>query len=136
MHPGPGIAVTARSLLSFICALAVIGGCSGRATTQTGPSATSASAASGTATAPTAPTAVSVSQEVQKRLIPGPGVGRYIQLTNPAFVPAAEATFLDSSDIVLGLSEGDEHRAYPVRQIAFHHIINDEVKGQPYLLTY
>ncbi len=70
------------------------------------------------------------------KLIAGPGVGTFIPLTDPEFVTAGEATFLDDTDIVLGLSHREEHRAYPLRQIAFHHIVNDAVGGTPYLITY
>ena len=70
------------------------------------------------------------------RIVPGAGASNFVPLTNPAFVTADNAGFLDSSDIVLGISVGDEHRAYPVRQVAYHHIVNDEIRGSPYLITY
>ena len=68
------------------------------------------------------------------RLIGGVGT-QFVPLTDPEFVVAA-ADFLDTSDIVIGLSVGDEHRAYPVRQIAYHHIVNDTVGGVPRVITY
>ena len=70
------------------------------------------------------------------RLLEGVGVGRFVPLNNPEFVTSDQAGFLGGSEIVLGLSEGDEHRAYPIRQAAYHHIINDEISGKPYLITY
>ena len=70
------------------------------------------------------------------RIVAGAGASNFVPLTNPAFVTADNAGFLDSSDIVLGISVGDEHRAYPVRQVAYHHIVNDEIRGSPYLITY
>ena len=69
------------------------------------------------------------------RLIDGVGT-QFVPLTAPEFVVAAAADFLDPWDVVIGLSVGDEHRAYPVRQIAYHHIVNDTVGGVPRVITY
>ncbi len=66
----------------------------------------------------------------------GPGVGTFTPLTDPAFVRGIDATFVAGNDIVLGLSHAGQHRAYPVRQIAFHHIVNDSVEGVPFVITY
>ena len=57
-------------------------------------------------------------------------------LRHPAVLPAAKASYLDPSDRVFGVSINGEHRAYPIRQAAFNHMINDIVGGVPYLITY
>ena len=57
-------------------------------------------------------------------------------LDTPAFLTAEEATYLSEDDLVLGLEWEGEHRAYPIRMIWFHHIVNDAVGGQPLLVTY
>lgn len=75
-------------------------------------------------------------QASPRGLIAGPGVGSFVPMTDPAFVRGSEATFVAGSDIVLGLSHAGQYRAYPVRQIAFHHIVNDVVDGVPYVITY
>ncbi len=87
------------------------------------------------------PTAVTVASADpaefdERKLIAGAGSYRYVPLTDPEFVTADEAAFLASDSLVLGLSAGDEHRAYPVRQMWFHHIVNDVVGGSPVLVTY
>jgi hypothetical protein len=64
------------------------------------------------------------------------GMSNFKPLTDPEFVGSDQADFLVDSDIVLGISHGDEHRAYPVRQIWYHHVVNDRIGGQPYLVTY
>lgn len=52
-------------------------------------------------------------------------------------IPAAEATWLDDEEIVMGLvASNGETRAFPVRQMAYHHIANLTVGGEPYLVTY
>ncbi|MCP5111656.1 MAG: DUF3179 domain-containing protein [bacterium] len=38
--------------------------------------------------------------------------------------------------MVLGVEVGGEARAYPLDLIAYHHIVNDEVNGQPLAVTY
>jgi len=43
------------------------------------------------------------------------------------YVPAARAAFLDANEPVLGLSLAGETRAYPLRMMAWHHVVNDEV---------
>lgn len=45
----------------------------------------------------------------------------------PTVVPAAKARFLLDDEYVLGLTMNGESRAYPIRFLAWHHIINDSV---------
>ncbi len=42
-------------------------------------------------------------------------------------VPATEATFLDDTDYVLGITLNGESKAYPTRYIWWHHVVNDKV---------
>lgn len=53
----------------------------------------------------------------------------------PAFSQAAESK-LDSDDKVLAIALNGQGRAYPIRTIAYHHIINDDVGGVPVVATY
>ncbi len=52
------------------------------------------------------------------------------------FAPAAEADWVDPQDYVLGVVVGDAARAYPVRALAYHHVVNDVVAGEPIVATY
>lgn len=61
---------------------------------------------------------------------------RFQVLDNPRFVPAAQATWLNPDEIIIGVNHKGENRAYPLRQIAYHHIVNDTIAGDPYLVTY
>jgi hypothetical protein len=43
---------------------------------------------------------------------------------------------LDPDDMVLVVRQGSESRAYPVRMMAYHHLVNDTLGGSPVLPTY
>ena len=60
----------------------------------------------------------------------------FFPLNDAKVLKAAEATYLDDGDYVLGVVLGGEARAYPARIIAFHHVVNDTVGGKPACLTY
>jgi Protein of unknown function (DUF3179) len=57
-------------------------------------------------------------------------------LEDQIYVPAAEASFLDPDDIVLAVQIEGEAIAYPVRQLAYHHLVNAVVGGAPITATY
>ena len=64
------------------------------------------------------------------------GVSPFIPLDNPLPVPASAATWLRPDDFVLCVKRGDETRAYPISQVEYHHVVNDTISGEPYLVTY
>lgn len=65
------------------------------------------------------------------------GAGRgFIVLDDPVLITAAEATWLEVDDIVLGVVQNGEAHAYPISQMAYHHIANTKIGGEPYLVTY
>jgi len=53
----------------------------------------------------------------------------------PTFSAAQQAA-IDPDDKVLAVKIGSEAHAYPIRSIAYHHIINDVVSGEPIVATY
>jgi len=53
----------------------------------------------------------------------------------PGFTSAAEAK-VDADDMVLTVSVNGDARAYPIRTMGYHHIINDWVGGTPIVATY
>lgn len=65
----------------------------------------------------------------------GPGLG-FIVLNDPDVVPGVQASWLAPDDLILGVVVGDEARAYPISQMAYHHVANDQIDGEPYLVTY
>jgi hypothetical protein len=54
---------------------------------------------------------------------------------SPSFESAAKA-LIDSDDKVLAVKVGTEARAYPIRTMGYHHIVNDTVGGIPIAVTY
>lgn len=57
-------------------------------------------------------------------------------LANSAYAKASEASFVADDDMVLAVKINDEAVAYPVRQMAYHHIVQDVVGGTPITATY
>lgn len=57
-------------------------------------------------------------------------------LTDPAFVTADRATFLDPTDRVLGVRVNGVAKAYPLAIMNWHEIANDQFAGTPVTVTY
>jgi hypothetical protein len=57
-------------------------------------------------------------------------------LRHSAYVKASEASFVRDSDMVLAVEINNEAVAYPVRLMAYHHIVSDAVGGTPICATY
>ena len=53
-----------------------------------------------------------------------------------AYEAASGATHVAESEYVMGVSLGDEARAYPILMVAYYHIVHDEIDGEPYVVTY
>ena len=53
----------------------------------------------------------------------------------PSFVSTSE-TKLDGAEMVMAVNLGGEARAYPIRSVSYHHIVNDVVGGVPIVATY
>ncbi|SRR5581483_4441418 len=56
-------------------------------------------------------------------------------LKTPGF-DSASATQLPGSEMVMAVRFGDDARAYPIREMAYHHVVNDVVGGVPIAVTY
>lgn len=54
----------------------------------------------------------------------------------PKFVPPEAATFLRDGDIVLSVTRVQTTRAYPLRVLVWHEIVNDTIEGEPVVITY
>ena len=53
----------------------------------------------------------------------------------PSF-EAANETKLDGAEMVMAVNLNGEARAYTIRSVSYHHIVNDEVGGVPIVATY
>ena len=66
----------------------------------------------------------------------GPGRDGIPALESPASVSVAQVDFLDDDSRVLGVEINGEARAYPMIILWWHEIINDDLGGEPLLVTY
>jgi hypothetical protein len=57
-------------------------------------------------------------------------------LPNPAYARSGEVDFLTDTDMVLAVEIKGEAVAYPVRLMAYHHVVQDTVGGVPVVATY
>ena len=57
-------------------------------------------------------------------------------LDEPRFVSADKARFLGAGDAVLALTRGGEAKAYPLKILNWHELVNDTVGGEPVLISY
>ena len=58
-------------------------------------------------------------------------------ILNPTFVTLSETeAWMDPAEQVLGLSINSEHRAYSIRMLSRHEIVNDVVGGVPVAVTW
>jgi len=56
-------------------------------------------------------------------------------LTTPGFESAATSK-VTPAEMVMAVRFGDDARAYPIYEMAYHHIVNDVVGGVPITVTY
>jgi len=57
-------------------------------------------------------------------------------LHHSSYVKAADADFVRDADMVLAVQINNEAVAYPVRLMAYHHVVSDTVGGTPICATY
>jgi hypothetical protein len=56
-------------------------------------------------------------------------------LGSPHYVSIAQAG-LDANDMVIAVNLGGESRAYPIREMGYHHVVNDRLHQLPIVVTY
>jgi hypothetical protein len=57
-------------------------------------------------------------------------------LPDPTYAPATLVQSVDDRDMVVAVEIGGDAVAWPVRQMAYHHIVQDKVGGVPVVSTY
>ncbi len=57
-------------------------------------------------------------------------------LNAPAYARAGQVDYISDEDMVLSVERGGERVAYPVRLMAYHHLVADTVGGVPLVATY
>jgi len=57
-------------------------------------------------------------------------------LAQTTFASVSETDFVADDDMVMAVKINGEAVAYPIRQMAYHHVVNDVVGGTPITATY
>jgi hypothetical protein len=57
-------------------------------------------------------------------------------ISNPKLIEASAADYLRSGDRVVGIEINGEARAYPILILNWHEIVNDEIDGKPFAITF
>jgi len=57
-------------------------------------------------------------------------------IDSPKFVSADEADHVADDAVVIAISYGGKHRAYPARILDHHEIVNDTIAGEPIAITW
>lgn len=57
-------------------------------------------------------------------------------LPNAVYAKVTEAAFMSDTDMVLAVENSGDAVAYPVRLMAYHHVVQDTVGGTPLAATY
>lgn len=66
----------------------------------------------------------------------GPGRDGIPSIDNPKFISIEAVDFLRDEDMVIGLVRGDTARAYPLRILVWHEIVNDIIENDAVAVTY
>lgn len=57
-------------------------------------------------------------------------------ITSPSYLSAAAATDIHDSELVLGVAINGDARAYPLRTLSVHEIVDDTIGGKPAAVTW
>ena len=81
--------------------------------------------------------------DVSKMILPldkirsgGPPRDGIPAIDHPRFIRPSKADFMRDDDEVLSVTIGGETRAYPLRILVWHEMVNDELGGEPIVVTY
>ncbi len=76
------------------------------------------------------------SLDLSKLASGGPRVDGIPSVDSPRFAKASNTTWLKDNDIVMGLKFKGEIRAYPIRILNWHEIVNDTIGGAPLIVSF
>ena len=57
-------------------------------------------------------------------------------ILNPKFILPSEADFIGPNDKVIGVELGAEAKAYPIKILNWHEVVNDTINGVPIAVTF
>ena len=59
----------------------------------------------------------------------------FVPLDDPTFLAAHETEYFGDEELVVGVEFAGQVRAYTVRMLRYHHVVNDTVGSEPLLVT-
>jgi len=74
--------------------------------------------------------------DIEKIKPGGPPKDGIPSLDHPPFISAGEARYLKNKDRVIGVTFNNESRAYPIKILNWHEIVNDKIGDQSFVVTY
>ncbi len=77
-----------------------------------------------------------VSIPVSEVLSGGPPRDGIPSIDGPKFIRSVDVRFMQADDEVVSVTMGGQTRAYPLRILVHHEIVNDELSGQSIVITY
>jgi len=57
-------------------------------------------------------------------------------ILHPKMVPAHRAGFLKDDDVVIALEVDGQFRAYPIRILTWHEVVNDATERTPFVVSF
>jgi hypothetical protein len=57
-------------------------------------------------------------------------------ILEPKFVNPDKADYLNGDDKIIGIRIGNEAKAYPIKVLNWHEVVNDTVGGEPVAVTF
>lgn len=76
------------------------------------------------------------SVNLEEVMFGGPGKDGIPSIDSPKFVPVSEVSNLTNTDPIIGVMIEGEAKAYPLRVLIWHEIVNDIIAGVPVAVTY
>jgi hypothetical protein len=73
---------------------------------------------------------------LEKIVSGGPPRDGIPSIDKPKFLSLEEATFMQDGDIIIGLRHNGMTKAYPLKILVWHEIVNDDIGGLPVAITY
>ncbi|CAB1057454.1 FIG01073555: hypothetical protein [Olavius sp. associated proteobacterium Delta 1] len=72
----------------------------------------------------------------QEILSGGPPKDGIPAILKPKIVGPGDAAYLEDSDAVIGVRIGSQTRAYPIKVLNWHEVVNDTIDGVPVAVTF
>ncbi|MGR5142250.1 DUF3179 domain-containing protein [Photobacterium sp. DNB23_23_1] len=66
----------------------------------------------------------------------GPGKDGIPAILRPHFVSAKQARFMSSKDPILGIEINGKYRAYPIKILNWHEVVNDQIDEKRFIVSY